>query len=303
MEVECFSRWRGEGDCYGCDSTVCRVVCNTSEISTDREDRYLELIRHLVLTYTLEPAGSHGVWGLDDHSFIPYVFGSAQYGPAISPSDQSTPVPTEGSVKSAPSPSKVTDKETVADYKDMNMYFSAIQFIYDVKRGPFWEHSPVLYDISGIKDGWAKINKGMLKMYAAEVLGKFPVVQHFPFGSLFRWDKDPKAGEVLASVHAQQQPMAAKSMDVTAGPAPGSGTKAPWAKSGAGATIPAMQARTGIPSTRAPWQQNVGAARQPPLAGPGMAPTAAPWAPSQAAPAAGSSIPPTTAPWTKKNGG
>ena len=39
------------------------------------------------------------------------------------------------------------------------MYFSAIGFIYDVKRGPFWEHSPMLYDISGIKDGWAKINK------------------------------------------------------------------------------------------------------------------------------------------------
>lgn len=39
------------------------------------------------------------------------------------------------------------------------MYFSAIGFIYDVKRGPFWEHSPTLYDISGIKDGWAKVNK------------------------------------------------------------------------------------------------------------------------------------------------
>ena len=39
------------------------------------------------------------------------------------------------------------------------MYFSAIGFIYDVKKGPFWEHSPMLYDISGIRSGWAKINK------------------------------------------------------------------------------------------------------------------------------------------------
>jgi hypothetical protein len=39
------------------------------------------------------------------------------------------------------------------------MYFSAIGFIYDVKKGPFWEHSPILYDISGVKAGWAKINK------------------------------------------------------------------------------------------------------------------------------------------------
>jgi hypothetical protein len=40
-----------------------------------------------------------------------------------------------------------------------NMYFSAIGFIYDVKKGPFWEHSPILYDVSGVKAGWAKINR------------------------------------------------------------------------------------------------------------------------------------------------
>jgi serine/threonine-protein phosphatase 2A activator len=39
------------------------------------------------------------------------------------------------------------------------MYFSAIGFIYDVKKGSFWEHSPMLFDISGVTAGWAKINK------------------------------------------------------------------------------------------------------------------------------------------------
>ena len=274
-------------------------------------NRYLELIRKLVLTYTLEPAGSHGVWGLDDHSFVPYIFGSAQYGPAINPTDPSQLTPTEGSIRPSPSPSKVADKATVAAYKDSNMYFSAIQFIYDVKRGPFWEHSPVLYDISGIKDGWAKINKGMLKMFAAEVLGKFPVVQHFPFGSLWCWEGDPLA-KVEASVHVREQVGGGRSVDVppptTAG---GAGTKAPWAKAGGGA-MPAVQASSGVPSTRAPWAgarapaaatpatATTAASRQPP----GMAPTAAPWASNQRAPPETSTMPPpTTAPWAKKNGG
>ena len=118
--------------------------------------RYLQLIRRLILTYTLEPAGSHGVWGLDDHSFIPYIFGSAQFAPPISDGDQ---IPAEGSLDDAPNPADVTKSSVVQRERKRNMYFSAVGFIYDVKKGPFWEHSPILFDISGIRAGWAKINK------------------------------------------------------------------------------------------------------------------------------------------------
>lgn len=117
---------------------------------------YLTLIRRLILTYTLEPAGSHGVWGLDDHSFLPYIFGSAQYGPAISPKSLT---PTEGSLPNAPDPADVAKLVAVERERGRNMYFSAIGFIQDVKKGPFWEHSPMLYDISGVRGGWGKINK------------------------------------------------------------------------------------------------------------------------------------------------
>jgi serine/threonine-protein phosphatase 2A activator len=117
---------------------------------------YLALIRRLILTYTLEPAGSHGVWGLDDHSFVPYIFGSAQFSPAIvTPAD----VAAEGSLSTAPNPGDVAKAPAVARERTRNMYFSAIGFIYDVKKGPFWEHSNILYDVSGVKAGWAKINK------------------------------------------------------------------------------------------------------------------------------------------------
>lgn len=131
---------------------------------------YLRIIQRLVVIYTLEPAGSHGVWGLDDHFAMPYLLGAAQLA--------------NHEPETFPTPASITSKKDVEEFRRENLYYNAIGFINDVKKGPFWEHSPMLYDISGINQ-WDKISLGMRKMYNAEVLGKFPVVQHFPFGSCF----------------------------------------------------------------------------------------------------------------------
>jgi len=131
--------------------------------------RYVNLMRKIQTTYWLEPAGSHGCWGLDDYQFFPFMWGAAQLveHPVIPPNG-------------------IHNEKLVNEYGEQFMYLQSIQFIKQVKKGPLWETSPMIHDISGVPT-WSKINTGMLKMYQAEVLSKFPIMQHFLFGSIFDW--------------------------------------------------------------------------------------------------------------------
>lgn len=140
-------------------SVVCRVFV-----------KYLDLMRRLQLDYCLEPAGSHGVWGLDDYHFLPFVFGSAQ-------------LVGHKYMK----PKSIHNQDILDNFAHEYLYLSGIVFIKKMKKGPFAEHSPLLDDISGVAK-WEKVNSGLLKMYRAEVLEKVPVMQHFLFGSLIKWE-------------------------------------------------------------------------------------------------------------------
>ena len=129
--------------------------------------RYLSIMRRLQSAYLLEPAGSRGVWGLDDYSFLPFLLGSSQLvdHPHIRPRSVRYP-------------------EVLEQYSRDYLYCDAVRWVLSVKSVSFAEHSPMLNDITSVKGGWQQVNAGLWRMYEQEVLRKYPIVQHFIFTDL-----------------------------------------------------------------------------------------------------------------------
>ncbi|BGP56647.1 Serine/threonine-protein phosphatase 2A activator 1 [Rhodotorula sphaerocarpa] len=143
---------------------------------------YIDVCREVQKVFRLEPAGSKGVWGLDDHQHLVYLFGASQLvghatlrpGSILSPAD-------------------------LAPHADHYLFLSSILHIHELKRGPFHEHSPLLHQIASTVPSWNKVTKGLWDMYKVEVLSKVPVVQHCRFGDVgMRWT-DRDTGERLPS--------------------------------------------------------------------------------------------------------
>ena len=152
--------------------------------------QYFELVRKIQQKYSLEPAGSHGVWGLDDHQFLPFLLGSSQligresetccclqFQEPLKSSSSSSCLSPENMIK----PQFFSNQSIRNEY----LYPVALYHIHKLKTRlnpslQFYHHSPLLYDISGIPT-WQRIHEGLRRMYTKEVLSKFPVVQHILF--------------------------------------------------------------------------------------------------------------------------
>ncbi|GAA5852210.1 hypothetical protein JCM8547_006699 [Rhodosporidiobolus lusitaniae] len=170
---------------------------------------YFECVREAQKVFRLEPAGSKGVWGLDDFQHLSYLFGASQL--------IDHPIARPSQIPRPPFPSLVQH----------NHLHSSLSFIHTLKRGPFHEHSPLLHQISTTVPNWQKCTKGLWEMYKVEVLGKLPVVQHVRFGVGLSWTS-AETGEELPSTGGDgkeegDDPLEAEKED---GPVL---TPAPWA--------------------------------------------------------------------------
>lgn len=236
-----------------------------SSVATDRRlalevfPKYLQVAWSLQDRYGLEPAGSHGVWGLDDFQFIPYAIGAAQlrnqtsYLPSAVTSTSHKPetrLPPEDLLRFIPTPTAIPASRTSTSHSIppfANLYTTSIARIHSLKRGPFNEHSPILYDVATTVPSWVKVHSGMMKMWQAECLGKRPVVQHFPFGGVgFLWEGEMR-NMPDDETALERPPQSSRAMPITS---------APWKN-----TASSLRAKG------APWKHD----------GPVMAPTAAPW--------------------------
>ena len=109
---------------------------------------YLQVTRRLQTDYILEPAGSHGVWGLDDYHCLPFYFGACQ-------------LQARGVDPQLSNPKCIAEESLLRDYGDYYLYLSCIRYIQELKKGvPFFESSPMLYDISQTLPSWDKVARG-----------------------------------------------------------------------------------------------------------------------------------------------
>ena len=129
---------------------------------------YISICKKLQTVYNLEPAGSKGVYGLDDYFFIWFIFGSAELvdnNSGLNPKDIKNNI------------------EELNKLSKTYAFFDAVYYKLKSSEGSLEQHSPVLFQISNVPL-WSKITNGLIKMWEDELLKKFVVCQHIYFGSV-----------------------------------------------------------------------------------------------------------------------
>ena len=136
---------------------------------------YFAVARSVIQRFSLEPAGSRGVWGIDDYQFLPFLLGAAQL------EGQRTLLPRD-----------CTSAGGAKALKDTWLFCNVISAITSQKTGTCGEFSAYLSFIQSKVCEWAKVHGGLRKMYEMEILNKFVVMKHFPLSVYIPFERERK---------------------------------------------------------------------------------------------------------------
>lgn len=128
--------------------------------------KYFQLIRKFIFKFNIEPAGSNGMFAIDDYSFLSFLFGSAEL---------------------VDSKIEFDDLLSNPEYSNF-LYAEALSFCVKHKcrlvERPFSKHSPIIYSLR--TKSWSEINEKMMEEVVNKVLDRFVVMQHFVFCELLQ---------------------------------------------------------------------------------------------------------------------
>ncbi|XP_055325926.1 serine/threonine-protein phosphatase 2A activator-like isoform X2 [Sitodiplosis mosellana] len=127
---------------------------------------YLQVVRRLQLTYSMETAGSHGVSSMYDDQYLPFIWGSAQL-----------------CAKEPFEPNRSLETNVIRRFKNEYYVIGCIDHFRQVNTDSFAEYSNPLWSTSSVYS-WVKINSILIENYEKELLAEFPVIQHVLFGSI-----------------------------------------------------------------------------------------------------------------------
>ena len=139
---------------------------------------YVRTCRIVQRCFGLEPAGSKGVWALDDYQLLPFLFGCSQLADEVHGfGDEDTGLLTVNA----------------SSLSGRSMFYECLAFV-DESTGntPLDVAAPILFNLT--MQPWRTNARRLLRLFDEEVLGQKPVVQHMLFGELLKADWENAAG-------------------------------------------------------------------------------------------------------------
>lgn len=127
--------------CYLC------ILYKTNQISINEVFEtlkvYFRVVRSFIHKFNIEPAGSQGIWGIDDYQILPYLFGSSEL---------------------------FGSSRNILELDSKYCYVESLQ---STKN----KDSLVLSSFRNKR--WVDINRVLLNMYDTQILNKQVITQHF----------------------------------------------------------------------------------------------------------------------------